>query len=381
MQRELGSWMVARMTLTTLICEGCRKIPALVTSLLWAVPLAANQQIQFPDPRLPVFGLGWYAEDQPRLSRLPERLKPTVNAGVWGLAQQPSGGRVRFRTNSKGLSLRAENPAFSNMHHMASVGENGFDLYVDGQYRSSVWPDAQGKIQANWTLGSEALVRDVEIYLPLYKSVSIQEVSVDDGAKLLAPSPYRVVRPVVYYGSSITQGGCASNAGGTYQAILERRLNADFINLGFSGSGLGEIQLAQAINELDPSAIVLDFWANPSLELYRQNLPPFISKLRERFPQLPILVISPFYFPGEASNPKLAEQQRQKRTFARDLVRQRQGAGDAHVYWVDGLAMLSAKQTDGLVDGVHPNSLGFFHCANGLEGPLGRALGRAVNRR
>lgn len=346
-----------------------------LTSILFADSALATDRIPFPDPRLPVFGLGWFAEDQPRLSRFPVRLKETVNPGVWGLAQHPSGARIRFRTNSRQIGLKAENPSFSNMHHMASVGENGFDLYVDGQYRSSGWPDAKGKIQADWMIGSQAVLREVEIYLPLYKPVSIQEVTLEEGSQLLAPTPYRVTKPVVYYGSSITQGGCASNAGGTYQALLERRLHADFINLGFSGSGLGEIEIAQAINELDPSCLVLDFWGNPSLALYQQNLPPFVSKLREKFPRVPILVVSPFYFPGEASNLQLAEQQRQKRVFAGAFVKQRRRAGDAHIFLVDGLTMLSPKQTDGLVDGVHPNSLGFFHCANGLERPLRRALG------
>lgn len=335
---------------------------------------SASQRFAFPDSRLPVFGLGWYEEDQPRLTRFPVRLQSSVSPSVWGLAQHPSGARVRFRTDSKQLGLRARNPSFSNMHHMPSIGENGFDVYVDGQYRASASPDAQGLIVATWKLGSDTRLRDVEIYLPLYKAVTLEELSLDDGAQILPPRPYASAKPVIYYGSSITQGGCASNPGGSYQAILERRLNADFINLGFSGSGLGEVQIAQAITELDPACIVLDFWANPSFAMYRERLPVFVTTLRQKFPQVPILLVSPFYFSSEAADPKVAAEQQAKREFCSQFVKQRRRAGDSQIRLVNGLEMLNSRQADGLVDGVHPNSLGFYHCANGLEAPLRRAL-------
>jgi hypothetical protein len=349
-------------------------IPSVLASILLSSPTFAAQHIRFPDSRLPVFGLGWYAEDQPRLTRFPARLQPSLTPAVRGLAQHPSGARIRFRTDSKQVGLRARNPSFSNMHHMASIGENGFDLYVNGQYRASASPDAQGVIKVDWKWAGEAAVWDVEIYLPLYKAVTIEELILEDGARVWPPTPYAVSKPVVYYGSSITQGGCASNPGGSYQAILERRLNADFINLGFSGSGLGEIQIAEAMLELNPSCIVLDFWANPSFAVFQQKLPPFVAKLREKFSRVPILVVSPFYFSSEAADPKVAAEQSSKREFCAQFVRQARRSGDARIFFVDGLAMLNAQQADGLVDGVHPNSLGFYHCANGLEAPLRRAL-------
>jgi lysophospholipase L1-like esterase len=349
-------------------------IPSILASILLSSPTFAAQSIPFPDSRLPIFGLGWYAEDQPKLSRFPTRLQATFTPAVWGLAQHPSGARLRFRTDSRQVGLRARNPSFSNMHHMASIGENGFDLYVDGHYRASASPDGQGVISATWKVSGETALRDVEIYLPLYKAVTIDEVTLDDGAQVLPPKSYAVSKPVVYYGSSITQGGCASNPGGSYQAILERRLNADFINLGFSGAGLGEIQIAEAITELDPSCIVLDFWANPSFAIYQQKLPPFVAKLREKFPRVPILVVSPFYFSGEAADPKVAAEQSAKRAFCARFIKEARRSGDSRLLFVDGLEMLNAKQADGLVDGVHPNSLGFHYCANGLEEPIRRAL-------
>jgi hypothetical protein len=335
-----------------------------------------RQHVPFPDPRLTISGLPWFNEDQPVLRRLPARLKDTFRPEVWDLAQDPCGGRLRFRTDSTRVGIAAENPGFSNMHHMASVGENGFDLYVDGGYTGSAWPDAKGKISKEWQAGHERGMREITIYLPLYKPVKIQELTLDPGARLEPPTPYAIERPVVYYGSSITQGGCASNAGGSCQAILERRLHADFVNLGFSGNGLGEPALAQAICELDPSCIVLDFWGNPSAEQYAAALPVFVEILRKKFPRVPILVTSPFYFSGERASTEVARTQASKREASRRFVEQRRKAGDRNLLYVDGLKMLNPSQAEGLVDGVHCNSLGFYFNAHGLEPYLRKALSR-----
>jgi len=352
---------------------------------IWILPLAfacccvgadpsTLQHISFPDKRLSVYGLPWFGEDQPVLRRLPLRLKDRFRAPVWDLAQDPSGGRIRFRTDATTIGIVAENPGFSNMHHMPSVGENGFDLYVGHDYVGSAWPDAAGKITKEWRVGHERKMRDITLYLPLYKAVTLHELSLDSEAALQPATPYAVAKPIVYYGSSITQGGCASNPGGSCQAILERKLNADFVNLGFSGNGLGEPALAEAICELDPSCIVLDFWGNPSADQYAAALPVFVDILRKKWPRLPVLVTSPFYFPAEENGGDLTSQHAAKRRTARELVENRRKAGDRRIWYVDGLKMLNRQQTAGLVDGVHCNSLGFYFNAIGLEPFLRNAL-------
>lgn len=339
-----------------------------------AEPAPPREHVVFPDERLPVYGLPWFCEDKPVLRRLPARLKDRFRPPVWDLAQDPSGGRIRFRSDSTMIGLVAENPGFSNMHHMASVGENGFDLYVDGNYLGSAWPDASGKISKEWLIGSERRMREITLYLPLYKPVRIQEVSFDLGARLEAASPYKITKPIVYYGSSITQGGCASNPGGSCQAILERKLRADFVNLGLSGNGMGEPALAEAICELDPSCVVLDFWGNPAADQYAAALPTFVEILRRKWPTLPIVITSPFFFPAEDNGGDVALQQVAKRTTVRQFVVQRRKAGDRRIWFADGLKMLNREQAIGLVDGVHPNSLGFYFNAMGLEPYLRKAL-------
>lgn len=336
-----------------------------------------TQHIAFPDARLVVSGLPWFDEDKPVLRRLPARLKDTFRPPVWSLAQQPSGGRIRFRTDSPKIAIDAQNPDTSTMHHMTTIGQSGFDLYVNGEFLNSAWPDKTGKITKEWTVGAKREMRDLTIYLPLYKGVAVKEIILDKDAKVEAPAPFALPRPVVYYGSSITQGGCAENPGLSCQAIVSRWLNVDFVNLGFSGNGIGEPEVAKALAEIDASCYVLDYWANPSPEVFKQTLPGFIDTLRAKHPKTPILIPGPYYFPAEAASAGTKARQDEKRNIAREFVESRRKVGDANIGYVDGLEMLSREHADGLVDGVHANSIGFYFCAKGLEPHLRRVLGLA----
>lgn len=350
----------------------------LITLLVSADVIAESTNalhIAFPDERLTVSGLYWFGEDKPVLRRLPARLKDTFRPPVWGLAQNPAGGRIRFRTDSLSLVVVARNPDASTMHHMTSVGQNGLDLYVDGHYIASAWPNKEARIRADWRLGGEKKMRDVTIYLPLYKGITISEIILAADSKIEAPSPFALPKPVVYYGSSITQGGCAENTGLSYQSIVSRRLNLDHVNLGFSGNGMGEPAVAQALAEIDAAAYVLDYWANPGVEVYHDTLPVFVDILRAKHPKTPILLTGPFYFSNERVDGALAAKQDEKRKIARDFVDARRKAGDGNISFVDGSEMLSSEQVEGLVDGVHGNSLGFYFCANGLEPHLRKVLG------
>jgi len=244
-----------------------------------------------------------------------------------------------------------------------------------GRYLNSAWPDKDGKIAREWNVGKAGELRDLTLYLPLYKGVTVREIVLDKDAKIEAPKPFALAKPVVHYGSSITQGGCAENPGLSCQAIVSRWLNVDFVNLGFSGNGLGEPAVAQAVAEIDASAFVLDYWGNPSPQVYRDTLPAFTDTLRAKHPKTPILVTSPYYFPAEGTSAATQSTQDEKRRIAREFVQARQKGGDPNISFVDGLEMLSREQAEGLVDGVHANSLGFYFCAKGLEPQLRKALG------
>src|SRR5262249_15816577 len=143
--------------------------------------------------------------------------------------------------------------------------------------------------------------REVTLYLSLYKPVKVLAIGLAESAKIAKPKPFAVSRPVVYYGTSITQGGCASRSGMSYQAILSRILNLDFVNLAFSGNGMGEPEMARAVAAIDASCYVLDFAQNNrTVESVAQVYAPFIETLRAKHSDTPILAITPIYAAREA---------------------------------------------------------------------------------
>ncbi len=333
-----------------------------------------SQHVSFPDARLTVNGLAWFDEDKPTLRRLPVRLKESFRPPVWSLAQQPSGGRIRFKTDSTKVAIRAQNPDTSGMHHMTTIGQSGFDIYVNGEYMGSAWPDKTGNIVKEWAVGNKRALHEITIYLPLYKGVTINEIVLESNAKIEPPASFALSKPVVYYGSSITQGGCASNPGMSCQAQLSRWLNLDFINLGFSGNGLGQPAVADAVSGIDAACFVLDYWGNPTPEVFKETLPKFVETLRKNHSKTPIIVTGPYFFPYEALTAKNEGALAQKRKTAEEFVANQRRAGDKFISYVDGREMLSREQAFGLVDGVHCNSLGFYFCAKGLEPHLRKAL-------
>ena len=152
----------------------------------------------------------------------------------------------------------------------------------------------------------------------------------------------------------------------SYPAILGRRLDCDFVNLGFSGNGKGDLSVARAITEIPASAIVLDYWANVSATEMAQTLPNFVTVLRQTFPRIPIFVITPYYT-IQGNNEAL------KKVIV-DFVEAREKARDRHIHWIDGESMISRSTAYALVDGIHCNTLGFQLMADRLEGPLGKAV-------
>lgn len=366
--------------------QGTRLVVAAVIALLsGGLTLGANdtdrghvQRLKLTDERLVVSGLPWFKENK-CLLRLPVRAKETFRDKLWEQARCTSGARIRFRTNSLTVEV-AGTVSPRPMYDMPMTGACGIDLYVDGVYVGNAVPDAAGKIEnlrkvGPWIIGRTREMREVTIYLPLYSEAKIDEVRLDQTARIEPPTPYAHAKPVVFYGSSITMGGCAGNPGVTYPAILSRWLNVDFVNLGFSGQGLGDESVAKAITEIDAAAVVLDYWASPNVEEFVRTLPTFVSVVRKKMPTTPILVTGPYYEPITDMLGAGAAETDRKRTFAQDFVKQLRAAGDANISFIDGMEMISRDTAYGLIDGRHCNSIGFYFCARGVEPHLRTALG------
>ncbi|MBI4875008.1 MAG: SGNH/GDSL hydrolase family protein [Acidobacteria bacterium] len=334
-----------------------------------------------PDTRLEINGLPWYGENGGELFRLPLRLKDSLPKAVWDLGQSPSGGRIRFRTDSARLAIRLEYPSAPNMRNMHAFGQTGVDLYVDGVYRSTATAgnDSKPGVSAEFVYfdlpGGPRTEREATLYLPLYKPVKVLAVGVDKQARLSRARPFALDKPVVFYGTSITQGGCASRPGMSYQAILGRMLNLDFVNLGFSGNGRGEPEVARMVAEIDAACFVLDFAQNnKSVESLREVYEPFMKTLRDKHPNTPLLAITPISSAAERLGPA-GERLEAMRSHIRLAVAKRIAEGDSRLQLVEGTDLLGPDRLDGLVDGTHPNDLGFQWMAEGLAARLGKVLG------
>lgn len=343
--------------------------------------LARLRWLPANNSELEIDGLPWFKKNAGSLSRLPLRSKSTFRKEVWSLAQCPSGGRIRFRTDSKTLAIRLEYSSPPQMANMHAFGQTGVDLYVNGAYMVSAVADKgakNGKIYEPilFDFSKQPRVqREITLYLPLYKPVKVVGIGVDAEATIIRANPFAITKPAVFYGTSITQGGCASRAGMSYQAILGRKLNIDFVNLGFSGNGLGEPAVARAVAEIDASCYVLDFGANhKTFEAMREVYAPFLDYIRAQHPTAPIVVMTLLHTSRENRIPSLGVEWPERRQFIEKVVRDRIKAGDQNLYLVDGATLLGSTPDDAFVDGGHPNDLGFYWMAEGLIPTMRQAL-------
>ncbi len=350
----------------------------IITVLIILITTILNAQddeikwIDFPAQEFEVNGLPFWDENQPDLYRLPKSLKDDVRKPVWRLSQSPSGGRIRLRSDCTTLAIRLLYPHKGNMKNMHTFGQCGIDLYVNDTYVRTAIPKDSTFVEFTFFDERPKEIRNFTLYLPLYSSVEVLAIGVNEKAQIENPLPFVIDKPVVYYGSSITQGGCASHPGMSYQAILSRNLNIDFVNQGYSGNGMGESEMAGAISSIDASCYVLDFGVNlPSADSLSKVYGPFLDILRARRPDTPIIAVTPIYNAHEFWEPN-------KATHMRDVIRKEvarlRGLGDKNIILVEGFELLGPEYADGFVDAVHPNDLGFQAMAEGLQPYVAKIL-------
>ncbi len=293
------------------------------------------------------------------LKRLPESVKENdISKGVYVLSNHTAGGVVRFRTDSPHITLRAViRNRHPNMGHMPQTGSSGFDLFVDqNTYLKTVNPmfgksAIPEQVEVLLTKRQPKKMRNYSLYLPLYNGVNKLEIGLAPDAKIEAPTPHKIKKPILFYGSSITQGGCASRPSNAYCAMLCRELDAPMINLAFSGNAKGEEKIAELIASLDLSVFVYDYDFNaPNAKHLWDTHEKFFKIIREKRPNLPIIMFSRIVFPNKERTDAV------KNTYTNAIKN-----GDKLVWFMEGKDLV--KGADGsyiTVDGVHPNDLGFY---------------------
>ncbi len=329
-------------------------------------------KIVFFDTECSPFKIYGLMKEKGAFCRMPKEIADSVNEGVAQLYTHTAGGRVRFVTDSKEIAIKAEMRNISKMPHFALAGSAGFDIYIkkDGKniyYKTFLPPyDIENGYESRVSFENEEL-REITINFPLYSGVVKLFIGLCENCKIEYACDYKVKKPVVFYGSSITQGGCASRPGNSYEAIVSRELDCDYINLGFSGSAKGEDEIAQYMKDLDMSAFVYDYDYNaPNAEHLKNTHKRMFDIIRSKNPDLPILMLSQVRY-------HLTDDCEERIKIIRETYDKARSNGDENVYFIPGKDLISDEIAEiWSVDDCHPNDSGFA----GMAGEIIKAFKR-----
>jgi lysophospholipase L1-like esterase len=318
-------------------------------------------------------GLPWFKEGKGSWRRLPPRAEQSVRAPVWSLAHHTAGVRVQFRTDATTLSLRVRLDGLTDFSHMPRTGVSGFALYEGGTHRWKPWPVAfpspPGETSFTRPLVSDIpeKMREYMLYFPLYNGVESVEFGMNPDARFEAPQCLPPGKPVIFYGTSITQGGCAHNPGADFPAIIGRALDLDFVNLGFSGNGKGEDELAHLLAELDAGLFVLDYVGNVTVPELKRTLPRVVGILRKQHPQTPIALVSRVVFSSCHWSASALAAHEAQRDVVIAFYAQCRKRGDGNMHFIDGDSLIPYGAQGAYSDnGVHPSNTGFRMMAEAM---------------
>lgn len=364
-------------------CVWCWSMPAVVHAGEPIAPSHAKTEegVQWYEASLLDVEGRAFSELKAPYDRLPAKAEGVVREAVWGLSRHSAGLCVRFITDAPAFSARwtliSDKLA---MPHMPATGVSGLDLYVRngaGNWRwLSVGQPTQTTNTTKFTAGSTAEPREFMLYFPLYNGVSSVEIGLPEGAKLFRGPEYPAghAKPIVFYGTSITQGGCASRPGMVHTAILSRRLNRPVVNLGFSGNGRMEAEVAQYIAEIDAAVYVIDCLPNMDAKAVTENTAPLVEQLKAAHPETAILLVEDRSY----ANSQVLEGPRVRNETSRAALLQEYDklidGGVQGLYYLDGDVLLGEDGED-TVDGSHPTDFGFWRHANAFEPLLREILG------
>lgn len=329
-----------------------------------------------------VYGLNWFNEDK-RYVRFPkssdEMIKNLVE-GLYYLVEQPSGCMLAFYSDTSSLKIKVKLGHTFNMAHMAFTGQGGCDLYIGTKredltfFRTSSYNITQKEYEFTYFSNWKKQQRLFLINLPLYAAVEDLEVGIDDDATISPSNQLFNKGRVVCYGTSITQGGCASRPGMSYTNALSRRMGYEFLNFGFSGNGRGQPEVAELLSSIENvSMFILDYEANATLTMLQNTLDNFINIIRARYKTVPIIVLSKIRMSVETHLEDSKKAENKSRMFQKKIVEEHQQY-DNNIYFYDGHKLLGHYTTEATVDGCHPTDLGFMLITEKLEKYLKKLL-------
>ena len=322
-----------------------------------------------------VEGQAWSKEVKSFYDRLPARAEKTVRNEVWELSQNSAGLSLRFRSNANEIIVKYVVSEELQFPHMPATGVSGVDLYAKNSDGKWLW------CAGRFSFGDTIVYRykgmlskdeyenpfDYTLYLPLYNSVKWLEINVPDSS-LFTPLPSRKEKPILVYGTSIAQGGCATRPGLAWTNILGRKLDRPVINLGFSGNGRLEKELIDLITEVDAKLYVLDCLPNLSPENIgelKKKMVESVKELKSKRPDIPVLLTDHDGYTDEEINPASKEETRILNTVQKQEFDSLATAGTKDIYLLTKNEI--GQDIETMVDGTHPNDIGMMRYADAYE--------------
>ncbi len=337
-----------------------------------------------PHEKFDLYGVV-YDEAGKCFTRLPKEKCLNVREHLMNLGKCTAGGRLRFSTDSEYFGIEIGYEKLSPMTHMPLSGSCGFTLLLEEEDGTTVRmagfrPDIQG-CETGYSRTAKlpgGRMRRYILHFPLYHAVSSLKITLSATARVEHGKRYKPLAPILYYGSSITQGGCASRPDNAYQGLIAKWNNVDFINLGFSGNAKAEDEMVDYLASIDCSLFVCDYDHNaPDCAYLEQTHYRLYQRYRAIRKQTPILFLSkPDLFQAERKTLSTEKERfeiddtvdMQVSKARRDVILQTyekaKAAGDKNVYFLDGEELFGKVDMDNCtVDGCHPNDLGFYRMA------------------
>ena len=312
--------------------------------------------------------------------RLPISYKEKVREPVWDLSKASAGITVRFHSNSTSINLKWTVLNDFDMPHMAATGIKGIDLYTKynnkWRYVTTAGALVGLKTYQNKSIPADSVneyeliknmtpeFREYKLFLPLYDGVTKLEVGIDSTASIEKASP-SAVKPIVFYGTSITQGGCASRPGMAHTNIISRKLDVDCINYGFSGNGRMETPIVELISEIDARFYVIECLQNMDSEQVSERVKPLVDIIRTKHPNTPIVLVENMMytmaFLDQTQETRLIQENAALKNEYDKIIK----SGTPNIFYIkDNKDFL--VDNEGTVDGVHLTDLGFLRYADYL---------------
>ena len=319
--------------------------------------------------------------------RLPDKLKGVVRKELWDLGCDGAGIAIRFSTDAQCIGAKWTLTYNFGMSHMAYTGIKGMDLYIldkgkDWKFAGTAFPNGKNSINT-FVKKMYGGKKEYMIYLPLYDGVENMEIGIDSTASIYAPAGSLVENklPILIYGTSITQGGCVSRPGMAYPSIISRKLDRPVINLGFSGNGRMDGNMADWIKTIPVSAIVLDCLPNCTYNTTRDSSDYFIGWIAYSNPGVPVYLVNNFEYPQQFILPGNNDDMVKENILIKDIYKRLRKHGTTIKDPVTGeeiktgplknLRFIDVSKEKGIdnedtVDGNHMTDLGTAHFSKRL---------------